>query len=74
MGEGYDAIQGGGVPEGWGGGADDSMTRSAGSVTIQSITFKYMIAFEPYMYCIPDIYNRSWQVCHTLRFTFFKHL
>jgi hypothetical protein len=61
MSEGYGAIQmGGGLPvmEGWSGGS--LMTQSAGSVTTQSITFKYEMAFEQYRY------TGSWEVCNTL--------
>ncbi len=51
MGEGYSAIRrggGGGLPVVGGGGS--SMTHWAGSVTSQSIAFKYVMAFEPYRY------------------------
>jgi hypothetical protein len=48
MGEGYAAIQRGGLPVIGGGGR--LMTFSAGSVTTQSIVFKYLMAFEPYRY------------------------
>jgi hypothetical protein len=48
MGEGYAAIQGGGLPVMGGGGS--LMTYSSGSVTTQSIVFKYLMDFEPYRY------------------------
>jgi hypothetical protein len=49
MGEGYAAIhRGGGLPVVGGGGS--LMTHSAGSVTIQSIALKYVMASEPYRY------------------------
>jgi hypothetical protein len=41
------------------------MTNSAGSVTTQSIAFKYTMASEPYM--------NAWEVCHTVRLTFFQN-
>jgi hypothetical protein len=41
------------------------VTNSAGSVTTQSIAFKYTMASEPYM--------NAWQVCHTVRLTFFQN-
>jgi hypothetical protein len=53
MGEGYAAIQrGGGIRDacsvgGWG---QSMMAHSAGSVTILSIAFKYVMASEPYNY------------------------
>ena len=49
--------EGGGLPAVGGGGS--LMTHSAGSVLNHTGT--------------PDILNRSWQVCHTLRFAFLKH-
>jgi hypothetical protein len=49
MGEGNAAIQrGGGLPVVGGGGR--LMTHSAGSVTAQSMAFKYVMASEPYSY------------------------
>jgi hypothetical protein len=62
--------EGGGLPVVGVGGS--LMTHSAGSVTTQKKAFKYVMASKPYS--TPDISNRSWQVCHTLRFTFFKTL
>jgi len=47
MGEGYAAIhRGGGLPVVGGGGS--VVTHTAGSVTTQSIAFKYVMAFKPY--------------------------
>ncbi len=63
---------GGGLPVVGDGGS--LMTHSASSVTTQKKAIKYVMASEPYWYSTPDISNRSWQVCHTLRFTFFKTL
>jgi hypothetical protein len=49
MGEGFAAIQRrGGLPVIRGGGS--LMTHGAGSVTTQSVAFKYVMAFEPYRY------------------------
>ncbi len=49
MGEGYAAIEmGGGLPVVGGGGC--LMTHSAGSVTTQSIAFKYVMASEAHRY------------------------
>jgi hypothetical protein len=56
------------------GGGGSLMTHSAGSVTNQSTAFKYVMVSEQYMYCTPDIKDRSWQVCYTSRLTFFKHV
>ncbi len=48
MGQGNAAIQsgGGGLPVVGGGGS--VVTHTAGSVTTQSIAFKYVMAFKPY--------------------------
>jgi hypothetical protein len=54
------------------GGRDSLMTHGAGSVTTQRKAFKYVMASEPYRNT--SYFNRSWQVCHTLSFTFFKTL
>jgi hypothetical protein len=63
----------GGLPVVGGGGS--VMTHTAGSVTTQSIAFKYVMASEPYRVTgTPDNQNRRWQVCHTLKFPFFKTL
>jgi hypothetical protein len=71
MGEGYAAIQrGGGLPVVGGGGS--LMTHSAGSVTTQRKALKYVMASEVLNHTgTPDISNRSWQVFHTFRLTFF---
>ncbi len=61
---------GGGLPVVGGGGS--LMTHSAGSVTTQRKAFKYVMASRPYRYTW--YFNRSWKVCHTLGFTFFKTL
>ncbi len=47
MGEGYAAIQSGGRAA-CSGGRGSVMTHTAGSVTTQSIAFKYVMASEPY--------------------------
>ncbi len=62
--------EGGGLPVVGGGGSQ--MTHSAGSVATLRKAFKYVMASE--LTGTPDISNRTWQVCHTLRFTFFKTL
>jgi hypothetical protein len=62
--------EGGGLPEV--GGRGILMTHGAGSVTTQRKAFKYVMASEPYR--STSYFNRSWQVCHTLSFTFLKHL
>jgi hypothetical protein len=49
------------------GGRGSLMTHSAGSVTNQSIVFKYVMVSEPYRYT-----RYLKQVCYTLRFTLFK--
>jgi hypothetical protein len=49
------------------------MTHSDGLVTIQIIAFKYVMASVNHT-DTTDIKNRSWQVCHTLRFYCFKTL
>ncbi len=54
MGEGYAAIQKGGVLIGMGGGGS-LMTHSSGSVVTQRISFKYVMASEPYRTGTPDI-------------------
>jgi hypothetical protein len=59
MGDGYAAIQRGGRAACSGSGGN-LMTHSAGSVTTHTGTL--------------DISNKSWQVCHALRFTFCKAL
>jgi hypothetical protein len=45
------------------------MTHSAGSVTTQSIAFKYVMASKLCRYTL--YYNRSKQLYHTLRITFY---
>jgi hypothetical protein len=74
MGEGYDAIQRGGRAACNGGGGS-LMTHSAGFVTTQRKAFKYVNMLWLLNHTgTPDILNRSWQVCHTLTFTFLKTL
>jgi hypothetical protein len=62
--------EGGGLPVVGGGGS--LMTHSAGSVTTQKkhSNMWWLLNHTG----TPDISNRTWQVCHTLRFTFFKTL
>ena len=48
MGEGNAAIQSGGRAACSGGGGGSVVTHTAGSVTNQSIAFKYVMAFKPY--------------------------